>query len=150
MGVKLEVGTDYVIVSKSKNLKSVNIKTLGYPGFATDLQQPITPLLCTCKGVSKLEETIYENRFKHVPYLGDMGAKIETATNRIIKIHGPIKFKGSHVSATDLRAGACMVLAALAADGKTTIDNAHYILRGYENIIEKLRNVGASIDLIDN
>ena len=150
MGVKLEIGTDYVVVSKSKKLKSVNIKTLGYPGFATDLQQPITPLLCMCEGISKLEETIYENRFKHIPYLGDMGAKIETVSNRIIKIKGPVKLKAAHVSATDLRAGACMFLAALAAEGKTTIDNAHYILRGYEDIVNKLTNVGAKIKINDN
>ena len=150
MGVKLEIGTDYVIVSKTDELKSVSIKTLGYPGFATDLQQPITPLLCTCNGTSKLEETIYENRFKHVPYLEDMGAKIETLTNRVIKIHGPVKFKAGHVTATDLRAGACMVLAALAANGTTTIDNAHYVLRGYEDIVNKLTNVGASIKINDN
>ena len=149
MGVKLEIGPDYVVVSKPKKLKAVDIKTLGYPGFATDLQQPITPLLCMCSGVSRLEETIYENRFKHIPYLVDMGAKVETLTNRIIKIKGPTKFKGCQVSATDLRAGACMVLAALAADGKTTIDNAHYVLRGYEDIVNKLTNVGAVIDIKD-
>ena len=149
MGVSLEVGSDYVIVSKTNNLKPVDIKTLGYPGFATDLQQPITPLLCVCNGTSKLEETIYENRFKHVPYLEDMGAKIEVITNRIIKIHGPIAFKGTRVSATDLRAGACMVLAGLKATGSTIIDNADYILRGYENIIEKLTNIGADIQIND-
>lgn len=149
MGVPLEVGPDYVVVSRAKNLKPVSIKTLGYPGFATDLQQPITPLLCMCKGESKIEETIYENRYKHIPYLIEMGAKIETISNRIAKITGPVSLKGAHVSATDLRAGACMVLAALAAKGKTTIDNAHYILRGYENIVDKLQNVGASIKIKD-
>ena len=78
-----------------------------------------------------------------------MGAKVETVTNRIVKITGPVKFKGCQVSATDLRAGACMVLAALAAQGKTTIDNAHYVLRGYEDIVNKLTNVGAVINLDD-
>ena len=149
MGVSIEVGLDYVIVSKTSKIKNVDIKTLGYPGFATDLQQPVTPLLCLCNGTSKLEETIYENRFKHIPYLEEMGAKIETITNRIIKIHGPVELKGAHVSATDLRAGACMVLAGLKASGTTTIDNVEYILRGYENIIEKLKNVGADIELND-
>ena len=150
MGVELEIGNDYVVVSKTPGIRSVNIKTLGYPGFPTDLQQPITPLLCTCDGVSKLEETIYENRYKNIPELEKMGANVETITNRIIKIHGPIKFKGEKVSATDLRAGACLVLAGLAASGKTEIDNVGYILRGYENIIGKLTNVGANISLIDN
>ena len=100
-----------------------------------------------CSGTSKLEETIYENRFKHIPYLVDMGAKVETLTNRIVKITGPVKFKGSHVSATDLRAGACMVLAGLSAEGKTIINSCEHILRGYENIIEKLSNVGAKIEI---
>lgn len=149
MGADIEIGSDYVIVSKTDSLKSVNIKTLGYPGFATDLQQPITPLLCMCNGISRLEETIYENRFKHIPYLEDMGAKVETLTNKIIRIYGPTNFKGAHVTATDLRAGACLVLAGLKASGTTTIDNVEYILRGYENIIEKLTNVGASIKLND-
>ena len=149
MGVNMEIGSDYVVVSQTEKLKSVSIKTLGYPGFPTDLQQPITPLLCKCTGVSKMEETIYENRYKHIPYLEDMGAKVETVTNRIAKFKGPIDFVGSHVSATDLRAGACLVLAGLSAEGKTIIDNAHYILRGYEDIIGKLRNVGASIEIND-
>ena len=149
MGVDMEIGSDYVVVSQTEKLKSVNIKTLGYPGFPTDLQQPITPLLCKCTGTSKMEETIYENRFKHLPYLEDMGAKIETITNRIAKFKGPIDFVGSHVSATDLRAGACLVLASLSAEGKTIIDNAHYILRGYEDIVGKLKNVGASIEIND-
>lgn len=150
MGVKLSIDEDSVTVSKTKNIKAVNIKTLGYPGFATDVQQPITPLLCMCKGTSKLEETIYENRFKHVPYLIDMGAKINTVSNRIIEVTGPVKLKGCHVCATDLRAGACLVLSGIVATGTTTIDNVEYILRGYENIIDKLNSVGADIKLIDN
>ena len=149
MGVNLEVGIDYVVVSKTKNMKPVSIKTLGYPGFATDLQQPITPLLCMCKGESKIEETLYESRYKHIPYLQEMGADIETVSNRIFKIKGGKELRGTHVSATDLRAGACMVLAAIGAKGKTTIDNADYIMRGYENIVEKLTNVGASIKIND-
>ncbi len=149
MGVNLEVGVDYVVVSKAKSLKPVNIKTLGYPGFATDLQQTITPLLCACKGESKIEETLYESRYKHIPYLQEMGAKIEILSNQMFKIKGPVSLKGAHVSATDLRAGACMVVAALSAKGKTVIDNAQYIMRGYENIVEKLKNVGASIESND-
>lgn len=150
MGVNIKIDEDSVTVSKTKTLKSVNIKTLGYPGFATDLQQPITPLLCMCKGKSRLEETIYENRFKHVPYLIDLGANINSISNHIIEITGPTTLKGSHISATDLRAGACLVLAALAATGTTKIDNVEYILRGYEDIINKLTNVGADIKLIEN
>ncbi len=146
IGVDMEVGEDYVVVSKTDNLKPVRIKTLGYPGFATDLQQIITPLLATCNGKSVLEETIYENRFQNVPYLNDMGANIEI-NGRKIFINGPTTFKGATVKATDLRAGACLVIAGLAAEGKTTITNVEYVLRGYENIIEKLTNVGAKLKM---
>lgn len=150
MGVNIEINDDNVIVSKTEDLNPVRIKTLGYPGFATDLQQPITPLLLMCNGKSVIEETIYENRYKHVPELEKMGANITLKTERIAEINGPTNFIGTDVSATDLRAGACLVLAGLAADGTTTIDNIGYVLRGYENIIEKLTNVGADIKLVDN
>ena len=146
MGFKMEIGTDYVVINSKKDLKPVNIKTLGYPGFPTDLQQPITTLLTQCNGVSILEETIYENRFQNVPYLNDMGANIEIAGKKI-KIIGPSKLHGAKVVATDLRAGACLVLAGLAADGETIITDIEHVLRGYSNIIEKLTNVGAKISL---
>ena len=146
MGVNIEVGEDYVVVSASSNLKPVTVRTLGYPGFPTDLQQPLTPLLTMCNGASTLEETIYENRFQNISYLNQMGASI-TVTGRIASIIGPTKLKGSEVVATDLRAGACLVLAGLVADGETTVLNVEHVLRGYENIIEKLTNVGAKIEL---
>lgn len=148
IGVKLQVGSDYVIVSKRDHYKPTNIKTAVYPGFPTDLQQPITALLTQCDGKSKIEETIYENRFMHVPYLVDLGADI-TVKNRTATIIGPTKLKGSEVVATDLRAGATMVAAALAATGKTRITNVEHILRGYENIVEKLKNVGAKIESLE-
>ncbi len=148
MGVEVEVGPDYVITSKTENMKPVKLKTLGYPGFATDLQQPITTLLTQCEGISVLEETIYENRFQNVPYLNQMGANIET-NNRSIKISGKTKLTGSVVTATDLRAGACLVLAGLLAKGTTEVHNVEHVLRGYENIIEKLTDVGATIELIE-
>ena len=148
MGIPVDVDTDKVTVSSSDNLKSVKVKTLGYPGFATDLQQPLTTLLTQCSGVSELEETIYENRFKNVPYLNEMGANIKIE-DRKIYIEGPAKLIGKEVTATDLRAGACLVLAGLKADGTTTIENVEFILRGYENIVEKLTNVGAKIELIE-
>jgi len=146
MGVDITIGNNYAIVNKCDNLKHVNLKTLGYPGFPTDLQQPITTLLTQCKGISMLEETIYENRFQNVPYLNRMGANIKIVGKKI-KIKGPTTLKGKKVVATDLRAGACLVLAGLAAQGKTTITNIEHVLRGYENIIEKLTNVGAKISL---
>ena len=149
MGVPLTIKEDSIIVSKANNLKPVKVKTLGYPGFPTDLQQPLTTLLTQVNGTSTLEETIYENRFKNVEYLNKMGANIEIIGQKI-KIKGPTKLTGTNVEATDLRAGACMVLAALIADNTTTINSIEHVLRGYENIIEKLSNVGAKIELIDN
>ena len=146
MGVPIKIEDDYVIVSKADNLKQTSIKTLGYPGFATDLQQPITALLTKTNGVSIMEETIYENRFNHVFYLNKMGAKINIEGRKMF-IQGPTNLKGEEVVATDLRAGACMVLAGLSASGKTIINSCEHILRGYENIIEKLSKVGAKIEL---
>ena len=146
MGVNMELGRDYIVLNSSEKLKPVSVKTQGYPGFPTDLQQPLTTLLTQCTGVSTLEETIYENRFQNVPYLNKMGSNIEIKGKKI-KIKGPTKLKGKKVTATDLRAGACLVLAALVAKGETTIRDIEHVLRGYENIIEKLTNVGAKISL---
>ena len=145
MGVELEIGKDYVtVLNSNNNLKSTNIKTAVYPGFATDLQQPFTVLLTQANGKSKVTETIWENRFMHIPYLKELGADIEVK-NQTATILGPSNLKGAEVVATDLRAGAAMVAAGLAAKGKTTITNAEHILRGYEKIIDKLTAVGAKI-----
>ena len=146
IGCDLKVGLDYITINKVDTMNATNIKTLAYPGFPTDLQQPITCLLTYCNGMSIIEETIYENRFQNVPYLNQMGANIEIADKKIY-IHGPTKLIGSKVEATDLRAGACMVIAGLVAEGETTISSVEHVLRGYENIIEKLTNVGAKIKL---
>ena len=148
IGVEIQEGDDYFIVSSKDNYKSTKIKTLGYPGFPTDLQQPITTLLTQCNGISEVEETIYEGRFKNIEYLNKMGAEIKVNDNKAF-IYGKTDLKGKKVTATDLRAGACLVLAGLIAEGTTTIDNVDHILRGYENIIEKLSNVGAKIELIE-
>lgn len=146
MGVDLEIGRDYIIVSNYGKKRPTNIKTAVYPGFPTDLQQPFTVLQTQCSGKSKTTETIWENRFMHIPYLRDLGADI-TVKNQTATIIGPTPLKGTSVVATDLRAGAAMVSAALVANGKTTITNVEHILRGYENIVEKLSNVGAKITL---
>ena len=146
MGVDLEVGADYVIVSKPQEYKATSIKTAVYPGFPTDLQQPFTVLQTQCVGKSKTTETIWENRFMHVPYLKDLGADI-TVKNQTATIIGPNKLKGTDVVATDLRAGAAMVAAGLKAEGKTTITSVEHILRGYEQIVEKLTAVGAKITI---
>ncbi len=146
VGIELEVGQDYVIVNKNKDLTATTIKTAVYPGFPTDLQQPFTVLLTQCNGKSKVVETIWENRFMHIPYLNELGADI-TVKNQTATIEGPTTLKGSTVVATDLRAGAAMVAAALISEGTTTITNVEHILRGYEQIIEKLESVGARITL---
>lgn len=148
MNVPIEIHDDYLIVSKADKMKYVTVKTLGYPGFPTDLQQPMTTLLVGCTGKSTLEETIYENRFQNVPFLNEMGADI-IVDKRKIYINGPKDLIGKEVIATDLRAGACLVLAGLKASGTTVIKDVEHILRGYENIIEKLKNVGADIVLVD-
>lgn len=148
MGFEYELGDDEITISKRDNLKAVNVKTLTYPGFPTDLQQPLTVLLTQCEGKSELEETIYENRFQNIPYLNQMGANI-VIDKRKIYIDGKTNLKGSNVTATDLRAGACLVLAGLVAHGTTKINEIEHILRGYEGIIDKLQNVGADITLID-
>ena len=146
IGIDLEVGQDYVIVNKGTKLKPTNIKTAVYPGFPTDLQQPLTVLLTQCNGKSKTTETIWENRFMHINYLNMMGSDI-TVKNQTATIIGPTELKGHQVVATDLRAGAAMVAAGLAASGKTTVTNVEHILRGYEQIIEKLTSVGAKLKL---
>ena len=141
----IKIYDNYIITNKSNNLKSIDVTTKGYPGFATDLQQPLTALLTQCNGVSNLTELIYENRFNNVEYLNKMGSNIEI-DNRTIHVKGKTKLHGEVVKATDLRAGACMVIAGLIADGETIIEDIEHVLRGYENIIEKLSNVGAKIE----
>ena len=144
IGVDLEIGSDYIVVNKNDKYKPCNIKTATYPGFPTDLQQPFTVLLTASDGKSKVKETIWENRFMHIPYLQKMGANI-TLENEMATIIGPNKLKGCEVVATDLRAGAALVAAGLIADGVTKITSVEHILRGYEHIVEKLTSVGAKI-----
>ena len=146
IGVDIQVGADYVIVTRGEKYKSTNVKTAVYPGFPTDLQQPFTVLLTQSNGKSKVTETIWENRFMHIPYLNDLGADI-VVKNQTATIVGKSELKGTNVVATDLRAGAAMVAAGLKAEGKTTITNVEHILRGYEQIIEKLTSVGAKIKI---
>jgi len=144
MGVPLEIGIDSIVVNSKDEYKPVNIKTLGYPGFATDLQQPFSVLASKCNGKIVIQETIWENRFMHLPEFEKMGMKTEK-DGMIASFYGPCKLKGCEVKATDLRAGAAMVAAGLVADGTTTITNVEHILRGYEGIVDKLTDVGAKI-----
>ena len=148
MGVRMTISEDSIFVEKQTGLKAIQIKTSPYPGFATDLQQPITPLLLTAAGRGRIVDTIYEKRVNHVPELAKMGATISTLNDHII-YEGPNQLTGSSVKATDLRAGAALVIAGLMASGKTEITNVEYILRGYSDIIHKLTQLGADIQLIE-
>ena len=148
MGAKYKIEGDKVITNKSLKLKPVNIETAVYPGFPTDLQQPITTLLLNAEGVSTVRETIYENRFQNTKYLNEMGAHIEVLGDTI-KVYGPTFLEGKFVRTSDLRAGAALVLAALQASGETTISDIKHLLRGYSDLIKKLTDVGAKIWLED-
>ncbi len=148
MGAKMEIGEDYVIVHKSENLKMVDVKTLPYPGFATDLQQPFTPLMLLTEGEGTIIDTIYPQRIKHIPELIRMGADIKVEGD-IIRLKGPNRLTGAPVKASDLRAGACLVIAGLIAEGETEITGVENILRGYANIVTKLQNIGADIEMIE-
>ncbi|EPU17334.1 UDP-N-acetylglucosamine 1-carboxyvinyltransferase, partial [Streptococcus agalactiae] len=148
MGVRMTVEEDSIFVEEQERLKAVSIKTSPYPGFATDLQQPLTPLLLTAEGNGSLLDTIYEKRVNHVPELARMGANISTLGGKIV-YSGPNQLSGAPVKATDLRAGAALVIAGLMAEGRTEITNIEFILRGYSNIIEKLTSLGADIQLVE-
>ena len=145
MGADLEIGIDSILVRRSKKLlKAVDITTKPYPGFATDLQQPFTPLLTQAEGISVVTDTIYKERFKHCIELQRMGANIELPTGSAM-IKGPTKLYGDKVTATDLRCGAALIVAGLIADGTTEIHGVHHIDRGYDRIDDKLRALGASL-----
>lgn len=144
MGVNLEIGVDHVIVRKSSNFKPIDIQTLPYPGFATDLQQPLTALLTQANGQSYVKETIYTERFKHAFELQKMGAKIHVNMPQA-NISGPTPLFGSKVEATDLRCGASLVIAGLMAEGITEIDEIYHIDRGYDKLDEKLNALGARV-----
>ena len=148
LGVRMTISEDSIFVEKQTGLKAIQIKTSPYPGFATDLQQPITPLLLTAAGRGRIVDTIYEKRVNHVPELAKMGANISTLNDHII-YEGPNQLTGSSVKATDLRAGAALVIAGLMASGTTEITNVEYILRGYSDIIHKLTQLGADIQLVE-
>ncbi len=144
MGVKMNIGVDFVEVFESHDLKPIEVKTLPYPGLATDLQQPLTALMTQAVGISKVHETIYPERFKHCHELNLMGAEIEVG-EASSTISGPTPLFGSVVTATDLRCGASLVIAALIAEGQTTIKGAYHIYRGYDHIKEKLKALGADV-----
>lgn len=149
MGVPLDVREDSIYVGPTDKLKSVQIKTMPYPGFATDLQQPITPLLLKAEGQGIISDTIYPKRIKHIPQLLKMGAEITNANDLIIISKSDTDLKGAVVAADEIRAGACLLIAGLMANGETTIENAENIMRGYDRVIWKLEQLGADVTLID-
>jgi UDP-N-acetylglucosamine 1-carboxyvinyltransferase len=147
-GAVVEEDIDKVRVIGKNPLKAVSIKTLPYPGFPTDMQAQMMAMMVIAEGRSKVTETVFENRFMHVVELNRMGAQISTE-GRSAVIDGPCKLTGCDVRATDLRAGAAMILAGLVAEGTTRIGDLHHIDRGYENIVAKLKNLGADIKRVD-
>ena len=150
MGVDYNVTADSVYVFPvNKNLKPIEITTQTFPGFATDLQQPITPLLMKADGVSLVQDKIYPERFKHCEQLNKMGGRIVVNDGKaVIYGNGNLKLAGNNVRATDLRCGAGLIIAALMAEGETVIDDAYHIFRGYSNIVEKLSLLGADVQKI--
>lgn len=148
MNIKYELNENSIVISKCTDIKPANIKTAVFPGFPTDIAQPMMVLLTQANGVSMYEETIWESRMGHVKYLNKLGANIKNGNTNAVVI-GSTPLHGCEVEATDLRGGAAMVLAGLIADGTTKVISIEHILRGYDNIIEKLKNVGADIELID-
>ncbi len=145
MGVTVEEGDDSILVKGNPHLRNINIKTLPYPGFPTDMHPQFAPLLCLTEGVSCIQESIFDNRFRYVDELIKMDANIRL-DNRTALFVGVDKLKGAAVEATDLRAGAALVIAGLAAEGETVIGGIDFIKRGYDDIVGKLRALGADIE----
>ena len=144
MGVIVDEGADYLRVRTKGRPRAVRIKTMPYPGFPTDLQQPATVLLSTAEGASMITESIFEQRFKHIHEIRRMGADI-AIEDKVAVVHGVPRLTGTSVRATDLRAGAALIVAGLMADGVTEIHNIKYIDRGYDHIEDKLNSLGAEI-----
>ena len=148
-GVNMNINDTSIVITNVGDYKSFDVETNVYPGFPTDLQQVVTTFLTQCDGEAKIVENIYENRFQNVEYLNKMGANIIVSdNNKEAIVIGKTKLIGKEVKATDLRGGASLLIAGLIADGITYISDISYILRGYDNIVEKLQNVGAKIELI--
>ena len=147
VGAELIEGPDWLRVKAGTNMKGVRIKTMPYPGFPTDMQQPMSAFLTICEGVSVVEETIYESRIGHVQELNRMGANI-LQEGRTSIVNGVARLRGATVSASDLRAGAALVLAGLAAEGESFVQNIHFIDRGYDDLVGTIRSLGGDITRI--
>ena len=148
MGVQVDEQDDTLLVRRSGKLHRANVKTLPYPGFPTDMQPQITVALCLAEGTSMVTEGVWDNRYRYVGELTRMGAQIRVE-GRSAVVEGVEHLNAASVQAYDLRAGAAMVIAALAAEGTSEVSNVHYIERGYEDIIEKLRSIGAQIESVE-
>lgn len=144
MGVDLQIDSDKIYVPKTDHLKPISVKTMPYPGFATDLQQPLTPLLSKAAGESTIVDMIYPKRVKHIPELQKMGMDIEAQDGRIVVRHTE-KLHGADVKAGEIRAGASLMIAGLMADGETVIHDADHILRGYDRVVWKLNRLNANV-----
>ena len=147
MGVKIKVKKSIIEILKSNKIKKINLSTKPYPGFPTDLQAQLMVLMTRAQGISRITESIFENRFMHVPELKRMGANIDIK-NKIAIIKGPSKLTGAEVMATDLRASVSLVLAGLVADNRTIINRIYHLDRGYEFLEKKLKNCKARIKRI--
>ncbi len=145
-GCKFDIKKDRLVIETPKKLKCVDIKTMPYPGFPTDMQSIFTSMLCIARGTSVVVENIFENRYKYANELKRMGAKINIE-GKVAIVKGVRKLNSAIVDATDLRGGAAIVLAGLVARGKTTVNNIEYILRGYEALDKKLSKIGANIKI---
>ena len=148
MGVDVEEQDDAVLVRRDGPLSRANIKTMPYPGFPTDMQSQIGAVLCTAQGTSVITEGVWDNRYRYVDELRRMGASVQV-DGKVAVIEGVDHLTGAPVHACDLRAGAAMVIAGLAAQGVTEVDSIHHIERGYENLVEKLAAVGADIRIVE-
>ena len=148
-GCKIQKEKNSILLEAPKKLKAVDIKTMPYPGFPTDMQSVFASMLTVAKGTSVIVENIFENRYRYMSELKKMGAKV-TVEGKTAVMKGVRKLSGAKVNCTDLRGGAALVTAALIAKGKTEINHIEYILRGYENLDKKLKKLGANITIKEN
>ena len=148
MGVQVEESDDSILVRSTGELRGVNITTLPYPGFPTDMHPQFAPLLCMASNISCIQERVWENRFRYVEELRKMGALI-MVDSRSATFSGGNRLMGAPVDAMDLRAGAALIIAGLAAEGRTEIGGVQYIKRGYVDIVHKFRMLGADIEEIE-
>ncbi len=148
MGVNVEVEDTVITVRSNRDFKGVGVRTLPYPGFPTDMQPQFGALMCFARGIGTITESVWESRFKYLSELEKMGAVYDIEKNKAI-ISGPCQMKGAEVQASDLRAGAALLIAAMAAEGTTEVTGVEFIERGYHDIVGKFRSLGADIQLVE-